>query len=142
MVQVEVAKSIDNEEYDKLLFASPELNKGAHHLLDSDPDINLYNLTGFSMLPNIVATNLNLKEYIQEFIEGYVAELVNKEDEEDEEDKEDKEDEENEEDDEMEPEITDMMINLPLDEIREYLQDYKKLKEKVIQAKDVRNQLQ
>lgn len=89
MVQVEIAKSIDNEEYDKLLLASPELNKGAHHLLDSDPDINLYNLTGFSMLPNIVATNLNLKEYIQEFIEEYVAELVDEEDE------------------EMEPEITD-----------------------------------
>ena len=86
VVQDEVAKSIDIEEYDKLLFASPELNKGAHHLLDSDPYINLYNMTGFSMLPNIVATNLNLKEYIQEFIEEYVAELVNEEDEENEED--------------------------------------------------------
>ena len=88
MVQVEVAKSIDNEEYDKLLFASPELNKGAHHFLDRYPYINLYNLTGFSMLPNIVATNLNLKEYIQEFIRGYVAELVNEEDEEDKENEE------------------------------------------------------
>ena len=72
------------------------------------------------MLPNIEPKNLDIKQYVGEFIYDIVEEIVGEE---------------------LAPKITGMLIDLPLKDIREYLADYKRLKEKVFEAKEILRQV-
>ena len=75
--------------------------------------LNAYNQKGFSLLPYIVPENQSLKQMVGEFIYPYVEKLVG---------------------DANAPKITGMLIELPLEEIKQYLYDANRFYIKVGEA--------
>jgi hypothetical protein len=82
-------------------------------LANPDPILNAYNQMGFTLLPAVVPENLNLKQFVGEFIYEYVEKFVGEE---------------------KAPRITEMLIDLPIQEIKDYLYDFNKLSQKVYEA--------
>jgi hypothetical protein len=79
---------------------------GPRYLLNADPKVNAYNQKGFSIIPYVFPKNPNLRERVGEFIYDYVKEFVGEA---------------------LVPKITGMLIDLPIDEIKNYLYDYHSL---------------
>ena len=89
-------------------------------LANPDPIINAYNQRGFTILPAVVPQNPNLKQFVGEFIYEYVEKFVGEE---------------------KAPKITGMLIDLPIQEIKDYLYDFNKLSQKVYEAVTLLNQI-
>jgi hypothetical protein len=72
-----------------------------------------YAQKGFLVLPAVVKTNQNYRNQVGEFIYEYVERIAGEQ---------------------KAPKITGMLIDLPIEEIQAYLQDFAKLEEKVREA--------
>lgn len=83
--------------------------------------INGYNLKGVALIPAVVPGNPNLKSMIGEFIYEFVEKIVGED---------------------KAPKVTGMLIDLPLEEIKQYLYDFFKLSQKSMEAVNVLNQIQ
>ena len=90
------------------------------YLTSKDPKINEYNMKGSLMFPEIVKSNPKLKQIVGEFIYYEVEEIVGEE---------------------KAPKVTGMLIDLPLEEIKGYLYDHFKLKQKIILAEEILTQI-
>ena len=88
----------------------------AAHKADPDPYINAYNMQGFSMLPEIVPQNPNVKQFVGEFIYEYVKRIIGKD---------------------LAPKITGMLIDLSPVEIKNYLYDYFNLKQRIFEFRQI-----
>jgi len=88
-------------------------SSGQTYLPNADPVLNAYNQKGFSLLPAIVPENQSLKQMVGEFVYPFVEKLVG---------------------DANAPKITGMLIDLPLEEIKQYLYDFNRLYFKVGEA--------
>ena len=86
-----------------------------------DPAVNHYNQRGFTLLPAITPENANYKSMVGDFIFEYVEKLVGAE---------------------RAPKITGMLIDLHIDEIKQYLYDFSKLYHKIGEAINLLNQQQ
>jgi hypothetical protein len=82
-------------------------------LANPDPIINAYNQRGFTYLPAVVPQNPNLKQLVGDFIYEYVEKFVGEE---------------------KAPKITDMLLDLPIQEIKDYLYDFNKLSQEIYDA--------
>ena len=89
-------------------------------LPSADLMINSYNQKGFGYLPAVVPENTNYKPIVGEFIYEYVEKFVGEE---------------------KAPKITGMLIDLPIQEIKDYLYDFNKLSQKVYEAVTLLNQI-
>jgi len=72
-------------------------------LVHPDPYANAYNLAGFKLLPAIVEENPNYKNQVGEFIYYHVEKIATEQ---------------------HAPKITGMIIELPIDEVKNCLYDY------------------
>ena len=77
-------------------------------------------MKGSLMFPEIVKSNPKLKQIVGEFIYYEVEEIVGEE---------------------KAPKVTGMLIDLPLEEIKGYLYDHFKLKQKIILAEEILTQI-
>jgi hypothetical protein len=73
----------------------------------------IYAQKGMMLIPAVVKTNPNYKNQVGEYIFEYVEKIAG---------------------DQHAPKITGMLIDLPIEEIQSYLQDYSKLEGKVTEA--------
>jgi Poly-adenylate binding protein, unique domain len=89
-------------------------------LVHPDPFINAYNQRGFQIIPAVVPTNPNLKQFVGEFIYEFVEKFVGED---------------------KAPKITGMLIDLPLEEIKGYLFDFFKLQFKIQEAMHLLTQI-
>jgi Poly-adenylate binding protein, unique domain len=85
----------------------------AQPLAHQDPAINAYNLGGFKLIPAVVPQNTNYKNMVGEYIYDYVEKIATET---------------------YAPKITGMLIDLPLEEIKQFLYDYGVFYNKVQQA--------
>ena len=93
---------------------------GSTFLASPDPKVNAYNMKGFSYIPAVYPENPNYKQLVGEFIYPYVEEFVGEN---------------------MAPKITGMLIDLPVEEIKNYLYDFVRLYFKIGEAVNLLQQL-
>lgn len=85
---------------------APLVKIEGNHLFNPDPTINEYNLKGYTLIPAVSPINPNLKEMVGTFIYDYVEKFVGES---------------------FAPKVTGMLIDMPLNDIKEYLYDFTKL---------------
>jgi len=93
---------------------------GLTPLANPDPYVNDYNMRGCQYIPAVNPQNPNYKNMIGEYIYEYVEKIVG---------------------DEKAPKVTGMLIDLPIEEIKQYLYDFSKLHQKAHEAVSVLNQM-
>lgn len=93
---------------------------GSTFLASPDPKVNAYNMKGFSYIPAVYPENPNYKQLVGEFIYPYVEEFVGEN---------------------IAPKITGMLIDLPVEEIKNYLYDFGRLYFKIGEAVNLLQQL-
>lgn len=103
--------------------AAPQqiLVSGLTPMASADPFVNDYNMKGCTFIPAVNPQNPNYKNLVGEFIYEYVEKIVGED---------------------KAPKVTGMLIDLPVEEIKQFLFDFSKLIQKANEAVNVLVQMQ